>query len=275
MLRLSVVMGVCGQLRAAQWGTILRSDLPRLADGDTTSFLGTSLTHSTMCRMWPHRDKRQSLLWCNANPRNQRISPGRVHIGARPHGHLPGLSQVSRFLCDVPCQAKTTLIGELGVKLVQMKEDLDDTQKGLLADKKFLKELETSCKTKTAEWDERSKTRAEELVALADTIKVLNDDDALDLFKKTLPSAGSSFIQLSMTAADMRKRALAAIRAAHKRGGMHTHRAGLNFLVLALSGRKALTQGGFDKVIKMCDDMVATLKMEQQDIELGVCQVAR
>ena len=33
--------------------------------------------------------------------------------------------------------------------------------------------------------------RAMELAALADTIKVLNDDDALDFFKKTLPSAAS------------------------------------------------------------------------------------
>jgi len=33
--------------------------------------------------------------------------------------------------------------------------------------------------------EERSKTRAEELVASADTSKVLYDVDALDLFKKT------------------------------------------------------------------------------------------
>merc|ERR1740129_1433299 len=84
-------------------------------------------------------------------------------------------------------EAKTTQIGESGVSLVQMKEDLSDTQETLAEDTKFLKELETSCKTKTAEWEERSKTRAEELVALADTIKILNDDDALELFKKTLP----------------------------------------------------------------------------------------
>lgn len=31
---------------------------------------------------------------------------------------------------------------------------------------------------------EIKKTRAEELLALAETIKILNDDDALDLFKK-------------------------------------------------------------------------------------------
>merc|ERR1719412_268678 len=86
-------------------------------------------------------------------------------------------------------ETKTGQIGESGVSLAQMKEDLTDTQEALAEDTKFLQGLEKSCKTKTAEWEERSKTRSEELVALADTIKVLNDDDALELFKKTLPSA--------------------------------------------------------------------------------------
>merc|ERR1719400_1267747 len=93
-------------------------------------------------------------------------------------------------------ESKTAQIGELGVALVQMKEDLSDTQAALLQDKKFLAELEKGCATKAAEWEERSKTRSAEIVAITDTIKVLNDDDALELFKKTLPSASASFIQL-------------------------------------------------------------------------------
>jgi len=39
------------------------------------------------------------------------------------------------------------------------------------------------------EWEERSKTRAEELRALSGTIKSLNDDNAWDLFKKHSPVA--------------------------------------------------------------------------------------
>merc|ERR1719512_107144 len=73
-------------------------------------------------------------------------------------------------------ETKMTRIGESNVALVQMKEDLSDTEEQLLEDKKFIKQLAKSCKTKTAEWQERSKTRAEELVALADTINILNDD---------------------------------------------------------------------------------------------------
>merc|ERR1719264_2348614 len=142
-----------------------------------------------------------------------------------------------------------------------MKEDLDDTQVALAQDKAFLAELEKSCSTKTAEWEERSKTRADELVALADTIKILNDDDALELFKKTLPGAGSSFVQFGVGSSVQRSRALALIRNARNAvGGLRT---GLDFLVLALSG-KAATKGTFDKVIKMIDEMVAVLKKEQQ-----------
>merc|ERR1719189_2652781 len=86
-------------------------------------------------------------------------------------------------------ETKTERLGQVSVDIVNLEEELDDTTKALKADKKFLANLGASCASKKAEWEERSKTRAEELVALADTIKVLNDDDALDLFKKVLPSA--------------------------------------------------------------------------------------
>lgn len=159
-------------------------------------------------------------------------------------------------------EKKLKRIGELGIEIVEMKEDMSDTEAALAADKEFLANLEKGCATKTAEWEERSKTRAEELVALADTIKVLNDDDALDLFKKTLPSASASFVQTRVSLANMRAQALQELRKALKAG---RHRPGLDFLVLALSGKRALTQGTFDKVVKMIDNMVAELKKEQQD----------
>merc|ERR550532_2414852 len=55
-------------------------------------------------------------------------------------------------------ETKSTQIGESNVALVQMKEDLSDTQEQLLEDQKFIKGLAKSCETKTAEWAERSKT---------------------------------------------------------------------------------------------------------------------
>merc|ERR1719194_248204 len=101
-------------------------------------------------------------------------------------------------------EEKTKRTGEVAVEIVNLKEDLDDTTESLGEDKKFLADLEKNCETKKKEWAERSKTRAEELLAIMDTIKILNDDDALELFKKTLPSP--SLIQMSVSSSEVRKR---------------------------------------------------------------------
>merc|ERR1719305_522489 len=98
--------------------------------------------------------------------------------------------------------------GEVAVEIVNLKEDLDDTTKALAEDKKFLADLEKNCATKTEEHQANMKLRGEELLALADTIKILNDDDALELFKKTLPSPAASFMELQVTAKEQQRRAL-------------------------------------------------------------------
>merc|ERR1712166_1409887 len=88
------------------------------------------------------------------------------------------------------------------------------TKEALAEDQKFKRELETSCDTKTGDWELIKGTRADELTALADTIKVLNDDDALDLFKSTLPSASMSFMQIQVSSSALRAKALALVQQA-------------------------------------------------------------
>jgi chromosome segregation ATPase len=159
-------------------------------------------------------------------------------------------------------ERKTKLIGELSVEIVHMKNSLTDAEQALIEDKKFQEDLETNCATKKKEMDERVKTRSEELVAIADTIKILNDDDALDLFKKTLPSAAAgSLLQLGKDAM-RKKRALSILRTArkvaHQRLGHHLN---IDIVALALQGKKV----DFSKVIKMIDDMVGILAKEQTD----------
>jgi len=151
-------------------------------------------------------------------------------------------------------ESKLERVGQTGLDIVEMKEDLDDTKKALAEDTKFIVELKKGCSTKQAEWDERCKVRADELLALADTIKILNDDDALGLFKKTLPSP--SFIQTQTSRVAMRKRALAVLQVAQA----HSNRPELDFIALALLERN---QGSFDKVIGMIDEMVSILVEEQ------------
>jgi predicted nucleic acid-binding Zn-ribbon protein len=152
-------------------------------------------------------------------------------------------------------ETKMVRTGELAVEIVQMKNDLTDTQEALIEDQAFLKDMEKNCATKADEWEVIVKTRSEELLALADTIKVLNDDDALELFKKTLPGASSAFVQVKVSSISARERALSMIRSVKDR------RPQLDFIAMAIQGKKI----GFEKVLKMIDDMVATLKTEQLD----------
>merc|ERR1719240_2058819 len=72
-------------------------------------------------------------------------------------------------------ESKTKRVGELGVSIAEMKIDLDDTTAALIEDKKFLANMDETCVTKKKEWGEIQKARAEELVAIGETIKILND----------------------------------------------------------------------------------------------------
>merc|ERR1719203_2355091 len=71
-------------------------------------------------------------------------------------------------------EKKTKQAGDLGVEVVQMEDDMDNTGKAMIADEKFLKDMDKVCSTKTAEYEAHSKTRGAEITALADTIKILN-----------------------------------------------------------------------------------------------------
>jgi hypothetical protein len=153
---------------------------------------------------------------------------------------------------------KITRVGETGLAIADIKADAKDTADKLAEDKQFLADLKTDCAKKEAEWDAICKERKGELLALADTIKMLNDDDALELFKKTLPSAASSFMQVTARASEVMARALATVRAAQKKGRPSRH---LDLVALALHGKTA----NFDKVLGLIDEMVSVLKTEQVD----------
>merc|ERR550532_29501 len=149
-------------------------------------------------------------------------------------------------------EAKTVRVGEVAKTVAQMKNDLSDSEEALIEDKKFLADLDKNCKTKQGEWDEIVKVRAEEQVALSETIKILNDDDALEMFKKTLPGAAASLLEIH-SGNSARNHALTLLHGSNNPQ--------IDFIALALRGKKV----GFEKVIKMIDNMVALLKQEQAD----------
>jgi uncharacterized coiled-coil DUF342 family protein len=150
-------------------------------------------------------------------------------------------------------ETKTARVGEIAVKTAEQENDLEDTKEDLEESKKFLADLEVNCEKKKKEWAEYQKMQQQEVLALADTIKILNDDDALELFKKTLPGGASSFLQIQVSAASQRKSALEILRKSTDPR--------VDLLAVALRGGKA----GFGKIIKLIDELTATLKKEQQE----------
>jgi len=154
-------------------------------------------------------------------------------------------------------ESKSIRVGELGVKIAEMKNDLTDTQEDLIESKKFLGDLAVNCENKKKEWSMYKKMQGEELLALADTIKILNDDDALELFKKTLPGSASSLVQVAVTDLVVQKKALNVLKAVRS-GGKDPR---VDLLEVALRGGKI----GFGKIIKMIDELVVTLKKEQEE----------
>jgi len=152
-------------------------------------------------------------------------------------------------------ESKMTRVGDLAVKTAEMENDLEDTREDLEESKKFLADLDVNCANKKKEWAAYQKMQGEELLALADTIKILNDDDALELFKKTLPGS-ASLLQVKVTAKAQAQAALAALK--HARTGSDPR---VDFIEIAMKGGKV----GFEKIIKLIDELVATLKKEQEE----------
>merc|ERR1719313_377222 len=95
---------------------------------------------------------------------------------------------------EAMAKEKTALLGKTKVQLAEAKEDLEDTTSAMEADQSFLVDLKERCSVSDKEWEERSKTRSLEIAAVGETIKILTDEDAHDLFGSTL-----SFLQLSST----------------------------------------------------------------------------
>merc|ERR1711988_1740408 len=80
---------------------------------------------------------------------------------------------------------KTQELADNDEKNAQAKEDLEDTKKSLSADEQFLMMLKEKCSMTDAEWEERQKTRQEEMEAVSKALAILSTDDAHDLFTKT------------------------------------------------------------------------------------------
>jgi hypothetical protein len=158
-------------------------------------------------------------------------------------------------------EEKTVRVGDLAVSVATAKADLEDTQDAQAEDEKLKANLATSCATKSKEWDERSSLRSQEVQAISETIEMLNGDDALELFKKTLPSAAASFLQLATTARSQQRRATTILRRLMSKDPAHA----MNLRTILLGLKSGSQAGGFGQVTKMIDDMIATHAKDQAD----------
>ena len=70
------------------------------------------------------------------------------------------IKEVNAFTAQIEVEVKR--VGERGVENAVAANDLEDTKASLAGDERFLLELEKGCTTKTQEWEEMKKTRAEE-----------------------------------------------------------------------------------------------------------------
>merc|ERR1719160_1353709 len=183
------------------------------------------------------------------------------------YGELKASKEKEIEMATEAIETKMARAGELAVSVVQSKDALEDAQEEAADTTKFLATLEKDCATKEAEMAERVKMRNMEITAISEAIGILNDDDALDVFKKALPS---SFVQTVgfLQKADeraSRARKSQALLAAVASKTKDTH---LNLILYTLTSKlKLKSSGGFDEVIKMIDDMVVLLGKQQKEDE--------
>merc|ERR1719335_62674 len=107
-----------------------------------------------------------------------------------------------------------------------------------------------------------------EVEAISEAINILNDDDALDVFKKALPSSFMQgqvgFLQRADGKASRVRKAQAILAGAARKYDS----ASLKLMLYTMNSKlKLKSSGGFDEVIKMVDDMVTLLGKQQVEDE--------
>merc|ERR1719388_535237 len=101
---------------------------------------------------------------------------------------LDHLGNLMKMLSD-----KQKRSGELALSLSEDSDALEDTNTELEDATKYLAALQAACEQRRKDRDMRNKMRNDEIAAISEAIKILTDDDALEVFKKAVPSA--SFVQ--------------------------------------------------------------------------------
>jgi len=159
-------------------------------------------------------------------------------------------------------ETKMARSGELAVAVATNSADAEDTKESLAEDTAMKANLAKSCAAKVKEFDARRKLMAEEVTAISETIAILNGDDALDTFKKTLPSGGAAaFMQTGSRSKHQTKRITEIL---NKLQAEDTPQKA-NYKLMLLQVSSKTHTGNFEHIAKMIDDMIKLLGNEQKD----------
>jgi myosin protein heavy chain len=146
-------------------------------------------------------------------------------------------------------------------ELAEAKEDLVEEEKTLEEAQTFVANLEKTCGEADANFEKRTQVRTEEIKAVAETIAILQENDARDTLARTY-----SFVQLSASARSAGK--LSSVRGRRARG-----QAAASLRRAAIVSRDPklamlathVELDAFAKVKEAIDAMIGTLKVQQED----------
>jgi len=148
---------------------------------------------------------------------------------------------------------KTQELADTDAKLAQDKQDLDDTRNSLSADQKFLMNLKETCQMSDAEYEERVKSRQEEIKACGEALAILTSDEAHSTFSRTF-----NFVQVSSKSKKQQATRDSAAKVLFQAAKtLHSPR------LSALASRVRLD--AFTKVKAAIDEMIEALLKEKKD----------
>ena len=167
-------------------------------------------------------------------------------------------------------QRKGSHLSDLKLRLVQLRKNLEETDKQLSEDQQSLRDLKESCRHKSEEWQTTEASRSDELAAIAEALMLLSDGSggsdgprALELLDVGPPRSGKFFGEplgaggpLGFSLLQLQK--LSGRKALSALSGL-----GTEFIWLAMRG----SQSGLDKVVSRIDQRVANLAKEEASEE--------
>jgi hypothetical protein len=176
------------------------------------------------------------------------------------------LTKAKQGQLDAAQDALNKMDGENGAKGMSKQESQDEVdalKDQVRDDDKFIKQTAAALAAKKKSWKVRSDLRSGELAAISKAIYILHNDDARDLFKKSLDS---QFLQVGQSShkvmARRAEKAYIALQDAASRSGDR------RLLALAAAFKGPSVKTKFDPIIKAIEKMVKMLEgEEEQDLE--------